>query len=459
MSIVSNGRGQLSVVQVPQRVIAARRAVRLVASRRGAATTFFSAVLAGYVAVSITKIHQALPLVGSLQPAKLLALLLLPAAFFALRWSEVSQVLRNRAAICAIAIGTLAVLSVPGALWKGYAVEFLLSEFWKTLLMSVIMAIGWLDRRTLHMSLVAVGVGGIVPAYMMVAHGAEGERARFGQAFDANEAALMFLVIIPIALHLAQRRGWQRFMWYGSVLLMVGAVVRTGSRGGFIGLIALGVFLVLTSPPGQRWRQILVICGGAIAFVLSLNEATWNRLRTVTSLTQDYNYDTEEGRIQVWKRGATYMLENPLLGVGVKNFPIAEGHLAGKVERGMSLRFTAAHNSFVEIGAELGLPGLIAFVAMLWTAAAGCRRVIRAVRGISRAQAPPPPELLAEAGVARAALISVSIFAVAGSFLSFAYHPITFFLVALSVACHAGFRIPPQLIPRQPAAAHPRSPS
>ena len=76
----------------------------------------------------------------------------------------------------------------------------------------------------------------------------------------------------------------------------------------------------------------------------------------------------KESEMEVWKRGVGYMLRRPVLGVGADNFYVAEGTLSerGRQQQfGRGFKWSAAHNSFVQIGAELGIPGLVAFIAML----------------------------------------------------------------------------------------------
>lgn len=392
-----------------------------------------------YVAISVTKTHDFVPFVAKLQPAKVAALLLLGAAAVTLRWTDIQTVLRARVSKYIWITLALALASVPAALWKGYAAEFLYSEYWKTLLVFVIMVAAWIDRRALHVSIVAVTLGALAPAARMVMSGVEGQRARFGNAFDSNEAALMFVVMIPLALYLTQRKGWMRFAWYAAALLMVGAVVRTGSRGGFIGLAALGVALIVNSPPKLRFRQIVLSLAMAVAFAATASEETWQRFASILSPTSNYNYEAQEGRLQIWKRGFGYMVSNPLLGVGVKNFPIAEGTISGKVNVGYGLKYSAAHNSFVEIGAELGFGGLIAFTLMLWYAGSGCRRVLKLAQPVAASETPLAMEAQREVGLAFMALTSLICLVIVGSFLSFAYHPITYFIVGLCLAVALGF--------------------
>jgi O-antigen ligase len=121
--------------------------------------------------------------------------------------------------------------------------------------------------------------------------------------------------------------------------------------------------------------------------------------------------------MQIWKRGIGYMLANPLLGVGPNNFPTAEGTLSPLAQRqqyGIGVRWNAAHNSFVQIGAETGLPGLALFIAMIASGFAALRR----------APAPLTPALTA----------SLIGFVVGAFFLSLAYSEMLYTLLAFAVA-------------------------
>ena len=71
------------------------------------------------------------------------------------------------------------------------------------------------------------------------------------------------------------------------------------------------------------------------------------------------------------------MVANPVLGLGPGNFPIAEGTLsaiAARQQFGIGVRWNAAHNSYVQIGAELGFPGLVLYLAVIASAFQALRR-------------------------------------------------------------------------------------
>src|SRR5690606_15321749 len=109
---------------------------------------------------------------------------------------------------------------------------------------------------------------------------------------------------------------------------------------------------------------------GVVLLMTFGGETYWSLMKTMLNPSQDYNWagGSETGRMEIWKRGVTYMAGNPLLGVGVRCFSVAEGTLSPQAAQqsiGIGFKWSTAHNSFVQIGAELGVGGLLLFCAML----------------------------------------------------------------------------------------------
>ena len=123
------------------------------------------------------------------------------------------------------------------------------------------------------------------------------------------------------------------------------------------------------------------------------------------------------------------MLDHPVFGVGPANFGVAEGTLSPFAERqqfGVGVRWNAPHNSFVQVGAELGVPGLVLFVGMIANAFVVLRR---AGRGNGERGGPDQvPVQLAQA--LTASLIG---YVVGAFFLSLAYAELLYTLIALAV--------------------------
>ena len=90
------------------------------------------------------------------------------------------------------------------------------------------------------------------------------------------------------------------------------------------------------------------------------------------------------------------------------------------------MRWNAAHNSLVQVGAELGLPGLLFFVAMVATALA-------ALAGSKRQRRRHPAFRGRPLELRQALMASLIGFAVGAFFLSLAYHEMLYTLLAFAV--------------------------
>ncbi len=75
--------------------------------------------------------------------------------------------------------------------------------------------------------------------------------------------------------------------------------------------------------------------------------------------------DTEEvsnkGRIFIWKESIKSIIKNPILGVGLGNYPVVLKENTSAIKSGAS-----AHNIYLHIASELGLFGLLIFILILY---------------------------------------------------------------------------------------------
>jgi O-antigen ligase len=250
--------------------------------------------------------------------------------------------------------------------------------------------------------------------------------------YDANDFATLIASAIPLGLYfvLAQRRPLLRVLAVlGLVVLAVGQI-RSGSRGGFLALLAVAAFVLLCfTTVSARSRLVGLVLILTVVFTTA-SDRYWTQMETMLNPNQDYNASSDAGRIKIWERGLTYMTANPLLGVGPDNFQVAEGTispLARLQERGLAVRWGAAHNSFIQVGAELGIPGLLLFLGSIASAFASLRRVARYARRTD----PPDMDVSRLAQSLMAALVG---FVVGAFFLSLAYSDMLYCLVALAIA-------------------------
>ena len=144
------------------------------------------------------------------------------------------------------------------------------------------------------------------------------------------------------------------------------------------------------------------------------------------------------------------MFEHPLTGVGIHAFPIAEGDSGLKEDEGFGVKYSAAHNSFIQVGAELGFPGLLAFIGLLYSSVIGCIRTIHrsahsGTKGVSWRHTVD--------GVERPATGAFFMVMVGSVFLTFAFHPLTYFVLAICLSVRLEQYLQPITPTRLPAPA------
>lgn len=323
------------------------------------------------------------------------------------------------------------VLSVPASLYPGLSFSFIVNDHIKTFLMFVILATmirGAADVERL--ALVNI-LGAAVYSYMILTHFRIGSNGRVENLdyYDANDIGMLLVGTIPLLVYFLRkgvplRRRIPAFVT-GPLVMM--AVVRTGSRGAFLGLIAVAAYLLFrftAIPRRARFGSLAVL---ALVLLFAASDQYWTMMSTLLHPTEDYNWsgNAQGGRMEIWKRGIGYMLRRPVTGVGVEAFPVAEGTispLADRQQLGFGLKWSAAHNSFVQIAAELGIPGIVAFIAFL----------ITAFRRLGARERDGPGAL--EQGL-RGSIIG---YAVTGFFLSQAYAAFLYALMGVIVGYLAG---------------------
>ena len=145
------------------------------------------------------------------------------------------------------------------------------------------------------------------------------------------------------------------------MLLAAGGVVATQSRGGFLGLMAVTGLILMRS----RKKLAGVVLAGAlgIAVVLASPQGAFDRFSSIA------HYQGEENaqiRLAMWRAGLRMFADHPFLGVGTGAFPIAYGEDYRDPEFPYNTWWTA-HNSVIQVMAELGLVGLMLWLTMVFS--------------------------------------------------------------------------------------------
>lgn len=94
-------------------------------------------------------------------------------------------------------------------------------------------------------------------------------------------------------------------------------------------------------------------------FLLSKDNSEILRARIKSIL--DFGETSNAQRIEIWKKTFSSIKERPLLGVGIGNYPAVLGQDIRLAKAGSS-----AHNIYLQIAAEMGIPALIFALWFLW---------------------------------------------------------------------------------------------
>lgn len=332
-------------------------------------------------------------------------------------------------------IGVLILLiaaSIPTSLYQGMSFNSFTQDYLRNILLMALLVASVRGFRDLEMYTAAFIAGGIIFNQFVFRKVSVGMNGRLeGVAYyDANDLGMLIVASMPLLLYfLVRGRPLTRAAALATLILFVMVFLKTGSRGGFIGLVAVGAYLLFQFQAVSKSARISAVAIVTILMVTLAGEQYWGTIRTIFNPQDDYNMNEETGRMEIWKRGVGYMMKRPLTGVGFNAFPVAEGTLsdqAGRQAYGMGFKWSAAHNSFIQVGAELGVGGLIAFVAILWKSFWTARRIGRRRRSDDSV----PDEAVLAQGLAGA----VVGYAICGFFLSQAYACVALMLFAMIIA-------------------------
>lgn len=342
---------------------------------------------------------------------------------------------RSDALKAAVAVFAFAVFSGPFSLIQGGSFWFIVRDFVKTIILMLILAAAIRHVADARRLALAIVVGAFFYSFYVETQISIGMGGRLGNLimYDANDLGAILICTIPLTIMFVfqGRKWWSKAAAVGVLGLFLRTIIRSGSRGAFLGLIALGLYFLFGFRAVRARTRTVIIAVGVAFMLIAGSDQYWSMMETILHPTEDYNWsgDVEgSGRMDVWTRGIGYMLSDPLTGVGARAFPVAEGTISSIADRqdyGIGVKWSAAHNSFVQVGAETGLGGLIALVAMVWLTIRNSWRIGRRFKGSRNRH-------LADASWLGFALVGAMVgFVVSGSFVSHAYLPHLYLLVGI----------------------------
>lgn len=195
---------------------------------------------------------------------------------------------------------------------------------------------------------------------------------------DPNYFSLCAVLAIPLGVQLAaaQKDPWAKWFCWICIIVTVPALLIAASRGALLGLAVTFVAAVARS----RHRVRVAVVGAVVCLPLLLAIPS----SPLRRLIQPTRSDSESSghRLSTWRMGVRMALDNPLTGVGVGNFKASAPDYRLPDEE--VDREYIAHNTYLQIWAEMGVPGLVAFLGILWGTLRTARRVRRRTKSLKR---------------------------------------------------------------------------
>jgi len=210
-----------------------------------------------------------------------------------------------------------------------------------------------------------------------------------------NFAAQYLLIVSPLTLSglMAHKSAAKRSIYVFAFLVMLVFLLLTRTRGAWIAL-ASSIFLmvglivlkrlkqkkkIITAKAGIIVLTICLILSASIFLLPTKIQKKWvapiaERVASTFDL-QNYSNAT---RLRVWENTFRMISDRPFFGVGIGNFKVvypAYRSMAEYQATGSGIRYTKAHNEYLQIWSELGIIGFIVFIWILFNLFRICRQL------------------------------------------------------------------------------------
>jgi O-antigen ligase len=214
---------------------------------------------------------------------------------------------------------------------------------------------------------------------------------RYANSNDLAWTLLVGLTFIGF-LYLRGTR-WQKVLAVLMAPPVLLTISRTGSRAGMLGTVALVVVLLIQVKRATRIKLMVVLPIVFLAVLVLLPADLLLRYTTYFGTYDVFKASAMErvrmgaiGSAEVRKQllidSLIITLRHPLMGVGPGNFAVVQSELA--LARGDQRGFWhLTHNTYTQISSEMGVIGLVIYLAFLFN-------VLRVLNSIIRTRSPSP---------------------------------------------------------------------
>ena len=395
--------------------------------------------------LNVSRVHQHYSFIGKFRPALLLVVAAVGYAYLHPKFLTPANVLKSWPMRNIAIVGVLACCSAAFGISLGRSASFILDSFVKTMAYVFLIALSIRHVRDLYTYVWAYVVScGILTYFSLFVFGLSKSSGSYVTrlndmyTYDSNDIGVVMLPGMALTLLLlVVVRGRQR---WAVLLLLLGiatTMARTGSRGGFLGFVAAAAAALFLVDSVSAARRIGLLTAAVFALVLAAPPGYWAQMQTIMQPKEDYNYSALDGRRALIQRGLGYIEQYPIFGLGINNFARAECSISPKAENlrvNGPMRCTPPHNTFLQAGTELGIPGFFVWLSLVVGGVIAPLRLRRRMPRSWRRGSDAERFLYAATSFFAVAMVG---FAVPAFFVSFAWSDTLYILGALLTGLYA----------------------
>lgn len=304
-----------------------------------------------YLFIDYGRPQDILP-IGFLRPAMMVSLILMLLIFANLK----HQIFESAQIKLIIAFTILLSVYIPFARNNHLALQTTKQMvLFLPFIFCVILSINTFERLR-KIIIILIGIMIYVSGYALT-HGGKGSGNYF---MDENDVALYINMWLPFCYFLifVEKEKKIKIFYIIGFILGLSAVVYSGSRGGFVGLIAVAFIIWIFSP--NKIISIFIIFLSAILIIAFTRQSYWSDMSTITDLSES----TAKTRIESWKAAWGIFIDHPY-GVGGNNFQVwFSKYQSGFFTHGMWGR--VAHSLWFTLIPELGIVGIYIYFSLLY---------------------------------------------------------------------------------------------
>ena len=230
------------------------------------------------------------------------------------------------------------------------------------------------DPKALERLVVAHIAGCLVWGWMAYTMTVSGRlEGRFGPGIDdSNVLATHLAVGLAFAGFLfVGLQGLKRWISLGAIPFILNAIILTASRGAFVGAVGAGMAAAVFAPRVNRRIVLGCLALGGVLLVYLGNNLFWERISTSAQTDEAVMDASASSRLAIAQAEFKMFLDFPF-GAGHRgNEVLSPGYMPPEVltagEGGVRVR--SAHNTFLAVLVDQGIPGVILYLALLvWVA-------------------------------------------------------------------------------------------